>query len=184
MLGGPSDRAPPLQVMLRRSEEWIVLSARTCPRPGVPLLESEVFEAAFSACQCPGGFYISEPCVKGERIRGCEPCTECGDGEEEVSPCQGSNDRVCRPKQEASAPKNEVARQEIKCGCPEGKFVVKVKRPLRSLRWPLPSPSGEILSLVHPGCLLLPATPHSSSRVVNDPPLRKQLGPCLDRCLL
>ena len=84
---------------LRRDEDWIVLSAITCPRPGTAAVESSVFKEAFSACYCKEGFFVSSPCEAGEQLAECSPCKECADGEEEVGPCEGSiltgGDRVC-----------------------------------------------------------------------------------------
>jgi len=89
------------EVELRRDEDWIVLSAIACPKAGVPYLQSEVYEEAFSACFCPDGYYVDTPCEKGERMRECEPCSECLDGEVEVRPCTGKvksgGNRQCEP---------------------------------------------------------------------------------------
>ena len=84
---------------LRRDEDWVVVSAITCPRPGTAAVESSVFREAFSACYCKEGFFVSSPCEAGEQLAECSPCKECADGEEEATPCQGSSttggDRVC-----------------------------------------------------------------------------------------
>jgi hypothetical protein len=117
-------------VELKRDEDWITVSAITCPKEHVKLLRSEVVSWVFSACHCPVGSFVSKECERDGPIRECERCRECVEGEEEVSPCEGGRDRVCAPPEAVFPKKGQLPMPIVQKGWSEdGRFNIQITPP-------------------------------------------------------